>query len=206
MSGLTKKQHLIRKTGIGGSEVAAVLGVCPYKTAHDVWLEKTGRKEPEDLSKKPKIQLGIILEAPLAKKYAKQNKCQIKRLKQTLRHPKYPWLIGSPDGIFIIGNKILEIKTATYPGKLWGASGTDIIPMNYILQVQHYMNVIGAVNECIINESDIYACIFGGKNEKEDDVFRTYTIKRDNEIIDYMVSKIDTFWNYNVKKDMPPAE
>lgn len=204
MSGLAKKQHEIRKTGIGGSDVAAVLGVCQYRTPHDLWLEKTGRKQPEDLSGKPKIQLGIMLEPLLIKKYAKQNKCEIISIKQTLRHPTMPWLLASPDGIFLSENKILEIKTATFPGKLWGPSGSDIVPMQYILQVYHYMNVISAVKGCTINEADIYACIFGGKNEKEEDVFRTYNIKRDQEIIEHMICACDKFWNYNVEKDIPP--
>jgi putative phage-type endonuclease len=203
MSGLTKKQLEIRKTGIGGSEVAAILGICQYRTIHDIWLQKTGRKEPDDLSGNNKVELGHMLETPLAKKYAKENKCKITRLKQTLRHPLYSWLVASPDGVFIYEDKILEIKTATYPGKLWGASGTDIVPMNYILQVQHYMNVIGAVKECIIKETDIYACIFASK---KNEVFRTYTIKRDDLIINYITEKLGIFWNDYVLKDMPPPE
>ena len=34
-----------RKGGVGASEVAAILGTCPYNTAHDIWLVKTGRKQ-----------------------------------------------------------------------------------------------------------------------------------------------------------------
>jgi putative phage-type endonuclease len=197
MPGLTKKQLEIRKTGIGGSEVAAILGLDDYKTAHDVWLEKTGRKEPEDLSNNESVELGILLEPILARKYAKINKCELIKPKETFRHEKYPWMIANPDRLIAGQKKILEIKTATYPGKIWGEEGTDIVPMKYIIQVQHYMFVMGVD----YLESDIYSCVFAGKRK-----FRNYPIKRDKDIIDFMIPKIDKFWNYNVKKDMPPVE
>jgi predicted phage-related endonuclease len=33
---------VLRRKGIGGSDVSAILGINPWKTAMDVWLEKTG--------------------------------------------------------------------------------------------------------------------------------------------------------------------
>ncbi|WP_410960483.1 YqaJ viral recombinase family protein, partial [Salmonella sp. SAL4361] len=34
-----------RKKGIGGSDVAAILGFSPYKSPYQLWLDKTGRSE-----------------------------------------------------------------------------------------------------------------------------------------------------------------
>ena len=50
-----------RQTGLGGSDAAAVLGVDPFKTKHELWLEKTGQIPAEDLWQKPDIQRGIVL-------------------------------------------------------------------------------------------------------------------------------------------------
>jgi predicted phage-related endonuclease len=42
--------HEFRRTGIGGSDVAAVLGISRYKSAFQLWQEKTGQVQPEDIS------------------------------------------------------------------------------------------------------------------------------------------------------------
>ena len=42
-----------RKTGLGGSDAAAILGLSPFKTNVEVWEEKVGLREPEDISDKP---------------------------------------------------------------------------------------------------------------------------------------------------------
>ena len=45
--------HLRRRLGIGGSEIGTILGLNKYQTPFDLWLIKTGRKTPDDLSDKP---------------------------------------------------------------------------------------------------------------------------------------------------------
>ena len=54
-----------RNIGIGASESAAILGLSPWKTANDLWLEKTGNRMPKDLSDDPYIQKGVRLEPAL---------------------------------------------------------------------------------------------------------------------------------------------
>ena len=60
VEGMEKQQrwHFERRLGIGGSDVAAILGQSPYKTAYQVWQEKTNRAEPEDLSDKDYVSCG----------------------------------------------------------------------------------------------------------------------------------------------------
>lgn len=40
---ITQKQREFRRSHIGSSDIAAILGKDPYKTAYDVWLDKTGQ-------------------------------------------------------------------------------------------------------------------------------------------------------------------
>ncbi|MFQ2833206.1 YqaJ viral recombinase family protein, partial [Aeromonas caviae] len=69
---LTREQWLaIRKLGIGSSDAAVAVGLSPYKCPLSLWLEKTGRKEPEDISHKEAVLWGIELEPVLAQVYAK---------------------------------------------------------------------------------------------------------------------------------------
>ena len=34
-----------RRSGIGGSDIAAICGLSPYQTPYDVWLDKLGQWE-----------------------------------------------------------------------------------------------------------------------------------------------------------------
>ena len=47
-----------RRTGIGGSDAAAILGLSPFKTNVEVWEEKVGLREPKDISDNPAVKYG----------------------------------------------------------------------------------------------------------------------------------------------------
>lgn len=47
-----------RKYGIGASDAGAMLGMSNWKSNEELWLEKTGLREPEDISGKPFVQYG----------------------------------------------------------------------------------------------------------------------------------------------------
>ena len=63
----------IRMRGIGSSDAAVAVGLSPYKSALSLWLEKTGRRESEDISDKPAVFWGTRLEALIADVYAEQT-------------------------------------------------------------------------------------------------------------------------------------
>ena len=54
-----------RQKGIGGSDAASVLGISPWKTNVQLWEEKTGIKEPEDISEKEVVRFGKESEAAI---------------------------------------------------------------------------------------------------------------------------------------------
>lgn len=47
-----------RKTGIGGSDAAAILGLSPFKTNVEVWEEKVGLRVSDDISDSPQVKYG----------------------------------------------------------------------------------------------------------------------------------------------------
>lgn len=66
----TKKEresawHAFRALGVGGSDMSTILGLNPYSTPYDLWLEKTNRQQPEDISGKWAIVKGNALEVEL---------------------------------------------------------------------------------------------------------------------------------------------
>jgi len=121
---LTREQWLdIRQLGIGSSDAAVAVGLSPYKCPLSLWLEKTGRKEPEDISHKEAVLWGIELEPVLAQVYAKRTGYRDREV------------VGHPDG-----PGILEIKTASYHSAPQWEEG---VPVAYQCQVLHQLAVTG---------------------------------------------------------------
>ena len=92
---LTQKQKEVRATRIGGSEVAVVLGLSPWKNRYELWLEKTGRRQREGIG--PIGDLGNYLEEFVAKEYLKRHpEHKLQRRKKTFYMPTVPKLDGEP--------------------------------------------------------------------------------------------------------------
>src|SRR5690349_22686234 len=82
-----------RRSGVGGSDAAAALGLSKFKTPYQLWLEKTRLLEPDDLDAVERVHFGRIMEDIIAREYARRNGVKVRRRKQIIRHPKYPWMI-----------------------------------------------------------------------------------------------------------------
>ena len=191
---ITEEQRKARKQGIGGTDASAILGVNPYCSIMDVWLEKTGKIEPEDISAKPCVYWGNKLESIIIDEYMKQTGNVIMTPDITFTHKNYPWMIGHLDGLDVNESRILECKTAGYNArKDWGKPGTGEIPLHYAVQVQHYLAVTG-------NEIADIAVLIAGSD------FRIYTIERDEAIIKHLIEEERKFWHEHVLRDVEPVE
>ena len=60
------------RIGIGASEIGCVLG-SGFKSAIDLWKEKTGKTKPKDLSANPAVELGNRMEDAIRNLYAAQH-------------------------------------------------------------------------------------------------------------------------------------
>ncbi len=138
-----------RRTGLGGSDVGAIMGVSQYADALDVYLDKVD--PPEDIDN-PAMERGRFLEPVVSKMYELHSGRHL-RMGKFRRDRGSPFLIGSPDRIIKqIGVKphppeshdsagVLEIKTANrYVMKTMREKG---LPQSYVLQLQHYMGLGG---------------------------------------------------------------
>ena len=191
--GMSREEWLAhRKNGIGGSEVAALLGASPYKTAYDVWLDKTNRKDDSDeVGAKEAVQWGNILETPIADEYANRTGNKVARVNKMMFHEN-GIMFANIDRRIVGQNRILEVETAGLRvAHQWGGDGTDQIPDWYLLQVQHYLSVTGA-------EGADVAALIGGQE------LRIYHIERDNEIIAMLEKAVEKFWPH-VVFDTPPT-
>lgn len=126
-----------RRRGIGGSDVAAIMGLSPWKTAYQVYQEK--RKEVATWEGNEATDWGKRMEPAIRQWYSDQTGRCVRLPEKIMFHERYPFMLASLDG-FTDDPRGVEIKTAR-SAKGWGEPGTNEIPDYYILQVQHYMVV-----------------------------------------------------------------
>jgi len=189
---LTAEQKAERMQGIGGSDAATVLGFNPYKTPYELWAEKTGKVEPDDLSDQKNIIFGHALEPVIAVMYQEETGNKVRRNNKTLTNDKYPLLIGHIDRDVVGQKKLLEIKNVGWRMKeYWGQPGTDEVASYYLPQVHVYMMLLDY-------ESADVAAYFGG------DDLAIYTVERNERFNTVMYDKIHDFWNDYVVSDVAP--
>lgn len=176
-----------RRLGIGGSDAPAIMGLSKWRTPLSVWLDKTGQIEAADESEP--MRWGTLLEPVIRQEYATRTGRAVVT-PGLIRHPDHEFIIGTPDGIADDG-RIVEIKTAR-SGDGWGEPGSDQVPDDYLIQVQHYMMLSGAAL------ADV-AVLIGGSD------FRVYTVPADRELHGMMVDAEAAFWQQVVDRIPPPA-
>lgn len=178
-----------RRKGIGGSDVATVLGLNKYKSVYKLWLEKTGQVEVTSAQSEA-AYWGNMLEEVVAEEFSKRTGKKVRKRNQVFEHQKYPFLRANIDRDVVGENAVLECKTANqYLANEWD---DDEIPIQYICQVQHYMNVL--------NLDYVYiAVLIGGQK------FLWKKMERDQELIDMITEKLVEFWTDNVEKGIEPA-
>jgi putative phage-type endonuclease len=138
-----------RHEGIGGSEAAAILGLSPYKSNEELWLEKTGQAEPEDISGKDCVVFGKLAELHLRELfalYAPQYEIEYHEF-DLLKNEQYPFIFATLDGILHERETgrtgILEIKTTEIRKSTDWDKWDDKIPDQYYIQVLHQMLATG---------------------------------------------------------------
>jgi putative phage-type endonuclease len=179
-----------RKGYIGGSDLGSICGLSSYRTALDVYLDKTS----EDISSQTNAAMrwGNLLEDVIANEYSEVTGQRTEIEPNTIYHPEYKFLGANIDRW--VGDKeyVLECKTAGFiKAKEWGDLGTDQIPESYLVQVAHYAAI------CDVPKVDI-AVLIGGQD------FRIYTYERNKELEDKLIKIACNFWHNHIEKRIPP--
>ena len=178
-----------RRTGLGGSDAAAALGLSPWQTQHDLWEQKTGLAPP--LLQTEPMLWGKLLEDTIRREYARRTGYEVQPVQEMIRHPKHSWMFAHVDGeVRAERRTILEVKT-TRDARGWGEPDTDDIPVPYLTQVHHYLSVTEA-EVCDV------AVLIGGQD------FRLYQVFRDTEIEQQLIEREAEFWRHVVDNEPPP--
>lgn len=179
-----------RKNYLGGTDLAAICGLNPYRTALDVYLDKTSDDITEEIS--PAMRWGNLLEDAVSKAYSEDTGYNIAIEPNTIYHHEHKFLGANIDRW--VGDKeyVLECKTAGFTkGKEWGDLGTDQIPESYLVQVAYYAAI------CDVPKVDI-AVLIGGQD------FRIYTYNRDKNLEEKLIKIGVNFWHNHIEKRVPP--
>jgi putative phage-type endonuclease len=194
---------LLRAKSLGGSDIGAVLGLSKYRSAVDVWMEKTG-KEMAVKDSLP-LRFGQFAEEFLASEYALATGLSLASHVAAVIHHEYQYMHGHIDRFVLNGDtpligedgsitasRILECKTANpFAQSEWGEAGSDQVPLSYLVQCVWYMMLTN------IDRTDL-AVLFGNAD------FRIYEITRDLELEQMVMERAIIFWEDHVLKDIPP--
>lgn len=178
-----------RTMGIGGSDVSVIAGINPYRSVYQLWLEKTGQNEPAE-SENEYTHFGTILEPVIRREFMERTGLKVRQKHMLLQSEEYPFMLANLDGVINLDGEmcIFEAKTASaYKLDDWQSG----IPPEYMLQVQHYMAVTGAVKTYI-------AALIGGNH------FEYRLIDRDDEMIAKIIAMEKLFWEINVLGGIAP--
>lgn len=186
---LNKKDWLARKKqGIGGSEIAAILGIHPFKTAIDVYLSKID-DSTETVSNVP-MRAGVLLEPLVAEIFSEETGAEIipppaEGFYEIYHDKDYPFILGSPDRVFILNGDtgMLECKTTSID--------YDEVPSYWFSQLMWYMG---------LDEIELGAVAWI-KNNRE---FKNTKYMRDKDQYDFMHEVARRFWEDNVLQRVPP--
>ena len=176
-----------RRKGIGGSDVAAIMGLSPWKTAYQIYQDKRG--EVKDWEGSPQMDWGKRMEPAIRQWYSDQTGRSVWLPDKIMYHKEYPFMLANLDG-YTADSRVVEIKTARYL-KDWGEPGTNQIPESYMCQVQHYLSVTG------FNVCDVAVSIGGAPPE-------LYEVSADLEIQELIIEAEKEFWQRVVEGNPPP--
>ena len=184
------KWQAIRRQGIGGSDIAAILGLSKWKSAWQLWNEKRGMVEDEDLSENEYVYWGTVLEEVVANRFCELTGKQVRK-SGTLADDVYGYMHANVDRL-VVGEKAgLECKTANgFAAKAWA---DDEVPTPYYLQCQWYMMITGF-------EKWYIACLIGGNH------FVWKEIPRNDEDIEAMRTAAIDFWDMVQTGRMPAVD
>lgn len=187
--------HAARANGIGGSEIAAVMGISPYESRFSLWHRKQGLIAPVEESEE--MYWGKVHEPAICERFAHLHPELFVAMAPTYADAEHPWMIANPDRLIVPSPgadhcvEIVEAKTSR-DDLGWGKAGTDDIPVHYRAQCLWYMRVL-RVPRCHI------AVLIAGSE------YREYVIEYDEVEADLMQAAGAAFMHdvrHNVRPDI----
>lgn len=203
-----------RSTFLGGSDAAAVMGLSPWATPVELWLQKTGRqpKEAPDAAALRRYERGhrlepFIRDMVIAKLEERGLEVELLACNERYVDPEHPFLSCEIDfelrltGAVQIGDDLVmldgehinaDAKSVTgFARKKWGAEDTEDVPIEYAVQFMHGLMITGRR----------YCLVAALRSFDDVDIFWTV---RDDDTIAGLRPKLVSFWLDHVVPDVAP--
>lgn len=180
----------LRHNYIGGSDAGAVIGANPYKSAYQLWAEKTGRY-PE-FQGNLTTEVGSYLEEFVAKLFQRETGKNVRRKNRILVNDQYPFACADVDRVVVGERALLEIKTTNSFLIMRQLHGTEF-PDAYYVQCVHYLAVTGCER--------IYLAVLMNCRD-----FKVFCLERDQDEIDALMAAEEAFWQYIVNDTAPAPD
>lgn len=209
----------LRQSGIGGSEVASILGLNPYMNNQELWSYKVGLAQREDISDKPYVKYGHDAEPHLRNLFALDYpRFDVQYVDNVvLSNRTYPFIRYSPDGLIFdkkTGLKgIFECKTTNILQSMAKEKWNHKVPDNYYCQILQGLLVTGfdfVVLRAQLNYNNAKMDFQTLDNEKGGyKQIRDYVFYRsDRQVSDdiqLLLNKEYVFYTHNVMKMIEPS-
>lgn len=177
-----------RRSGIGASDIGAIMGVCQYRDARDVYDDKIGEGKPFFVS--DAVKHGNAQE-PLAREWLeKQLATNLESV--CAEHEELDYFKCSFDAINEDRSLVIEIKSPFNKTNVEKYKKIENVPLSYIYQVQWQI--------MIAEVSFGFLCIWDGQEGF------LHEIQADKKLHKNMVKEGDAFWKRVLLRDPPPMK
>lgn len=189
---LPKLRVLPARRGIGSTMISAIVGLNPYKTKFDAWLELKGAAEAQEQSEP--MKWGLRMEPLIANAYVEETGNVLVKPAGVYQHEKFDWMTGSPDYFLRDKPAGIDAKNIRFKTDEWGEPGSDKVPMAYLIQAQWFLMLFGA------KEWEIPA-LFGGNHLE---IFR---VEHNDKLANSLLESAEEFWTrYIIGSEQPEIE
>ena len=194
-----------RRSGIGGSDAGAIMGVHPYKGPFSVWADKKGYESAFEDSEA--TRQGRDLEEYAARRFAEKTKKSVRHEYGMLRSKEHPFMVANFDRRIIGQHAGLECKLSKDIYKKRWREGD--MPMEYYCQCLHYMVVSGwdvwyLVVVIALTDVMVYKISRGAKEEEEGVDWYVPDVQDD---MDALIAAEEAFWrDYVEGGQIPPPD
>jgi putative phage-type endonuclease len=191
---LSVEQLAVRRGRITGTTAAAIIGVSPFLSAHDAWMDIRGHRAFEPTER---MRWGIALQPAVAAEFSRRHELRTIACEATRVHPERDWLAATGDYFLYDYDEpagLLEVKTAGWDRRdEWAPSGTALPPLHYYVQLVVQMAVYG--------EREAWLAVLIGGNE-----YREYRVAREEPVERELLDRLAAWHREYVAEDRePPA-
>lgn len=227
-SDFDRKEFILRRMqGIGGSDVAALVGLSPWTTPRDVWYSKVGHDgegNPVDVfnlvTETDAMYWGRVLEDVVANEYALRTGCHVQATDYQFKGDpkKHPlaknYFIANVDRL--VGKKFNDIKPEDSPflineetGQLFTDKLLECKTSSAYMKDNWGEDGSSDIPEYYMAQVQWYMGVTGCKSADlavliGSNDFRIYHLERNETVIEYLFTEADKFWTEYVLADVLP--